>query len=219
MKSSERIKLTRSIRESYDRVADDYAKHISDELHHKSFDRELLVKFAQKIGGGEICDMGCGPGHISWYLHELGVNVFGLNLSPRMLELARRLNPEIEFREGNMIALDLPDGKLAGIVAFYAICNLPKDHLPIAFREMNRVLASGGLLLLAFHSGDELIHRGEMWCRVMSIDFFLYDSQLIMRLLREASFSIEELVERKPYPPEVEYQSQRAYILARKSGD
>ena len=136
-----------------------------------------------------------------------------------MLELARRLNPEIEFREGNMITLDFPDGKLAGIVAFYAICNLPKDHLPIAFREMNRVLASGGLLLLAFHSGDELIHRGEMWCRVMWIHFFLYDSQLIMRLLREASFSIEELVERKPYPPEVEYQSQRAYILARKSGD
>ena len=62
MKSSERIKLTRSIRESYDRVADDYAKHISDQLHHKSFDRELLVKFTQKIGGGEDIDMGCGPG-------------------------------------------------------------------------------------------------------------------------------------------------------------
>ena len=71
-----------------------------------------------------------------------------------------------------MMALYLPDGKLAGIVAFYAICNLPKDHLPTVFREMNRVLCIGGLLLLAFHAGDELIHRDEMWGKVASIDSF-----------------------------------------------
>jgi SAM-dependent methyltransferase len=217
MESSGESNLTRSTRESYDQIADEYTSHISDELRHKPFDSELLSKFALKVGRGEICDLGCGPGHVSTYLHELGANVFGLDLSPKMLEQASRLNPEIAFREGDMMGLDLPDEKLAGIVAFYAICNLPKDHLPMVFREMKRVLAPEGLLLLAFHAGDEIIHRDEMWGKPVSIDFFFYEPQLILRLLHEAGLSIEEQHERGPYASDVEYQSRRAYILARKS--
>ena len=62
-----------------------------------------------------------------------------------MLVQARQLNADISFREGNMMALDVPDGTLAGIVAFYAIVNIPKDSLPLVFREMHRVLKPDGL--------------------------------------------------------------------------
>jgi len=117
-----------------------------------------------------------------------------------------------------MLVLDLPEGKLARILAFYAICNLPRDHLSAVFREMSRVLAPSGLLLLAFRVGDELIHRDEMWGKPLSLDFFFYEPLLIMRLLRDAGFSIEEQVVREPYPPQVEYQSRRSYISAIKSG-
>jgi ubiquinone/menaquinone biosynthesis C-methylase UbiE len=86
-----------------------------------------------------VCDMGCGPGQVARYLHEAGAPVFGLDLSPQMLEQARQLNPGISFREGNMLALDLQDRTLAGIAAFYAIVNIPKDSLPLVFREMERV--------------------------------------------------------------------------------
>ena len=84
--------------------------------------------------------MGCGPGHIARYLCDLGTNVFGLDISPRMIAEARRLNPDISFREGDMTALDLTDGSLAGIAAFYAIVNIPGESLPVIFREMERVL-------------------------------------------------------------------------------
>src|SRR5579863_492371 len=149
---------TNSIRQSYDRLAEEYTRRIADELRHKPLDRELLDRFAKQTKGrGEVCDMGCGPGHVARYLRDAGASVFGLDLSPGMLEQARKLNPDISFREGNMLALDIPDGTLAGITAFYAIVNIPKQSLPVVFREFQRVLRPGGRLLLAFHAGNEVL--------------------------------------------------------------
>lgn len=209
--------LTQSIRKSYDELADEYARRIADELRHKPFDRELLNRFAAEVSGrGEVCDMGCGPGHVARYLHDAGASVFGLDLSPRMLEEAHRLNPDICFHEGNMMALDLPDRALAGITAFYAVVNIRHDFLPAIFREMHRVLQPGGLLLLAFHTGDESLHEDELWGRSISMDFFLFPPSQIRQFIEAAGLVIEEILERGPYPPEVEYQSRRAYIFARK---
>jgi SAM-dependent methyltransferase len=205
------------IRESYDGVADEYARHIYSELDNKPLDRELLTRFAARVKGkGAICDMGCGPGHIARFLHDAGTNVFGLDLSPRMIEEARRLNPDISFRQGNVLALDLPDASLAGIAAFYAIVHLPREALPQVFREMARVLKPDGLLLLAFHIGDETLHRNEWWDRPVTLDFRFFSPHAIQRDLEAAGLVVEEVIEREPYAPEVEHQSRRAYIFAHK---
>jgi len=209
--------LTQSIRDSYDRLADEYALRISGELQHKPLDRELLNRFvAEMAGRGEVCDIGCGPGHVARYLRDLGTSVFGLDLSPNMLEEARRLNPDISFRVGNMMALSLEDRTLAGITAFYAIVNIPKESLPVVFREMERVLNPGGLLLLAFHVGDQALRENELWGRAIAMDFFLFEPPEIRRFLEAAGFGIEDMIERGPYAPDVEYQSRRAYVFARK---
>ena len=207
--------LTNSIRESYDRLAEEYTLRIADELRHKPLDRELLDRFAKQTNGGEVCDMGCGPGHVARYLRDAGASVFGLDLSPGMLEQARKLNPDILFREGNMLSLDLADETLAGIAAFYAIVNIPRQCLPLIFREIHRVLKSGGLLLLAFHAGNEILHEEELWGQRISMDFLLFQPSDIKVDLEAVGFSMEEVVEREPYP-EVEYPSRRAYIFARK---
>jgi SAM-dependent methyltransferase len=209
---------TTRIHKSYDQIADEYARRIYHELQGKPFDRELLSRFAREVTGrGEVCDMGCGPGHVAQYLKSLGANVFGLDISSAMLEQARRLNPDILFREGDMLALDLPDSKLAGIVAFYAIVNTPKESLPDVFRQMFRVLQAGGMLLLAFHIGDEVTHYDELWERPVALDFFYFQPVDIRRLLEAVGFTIEDVIEREPYAPDVEHQSRRAYILARKT--
>jgi hypothetical protein len=96
--------------------------------------------------------------------------------------------------------------------------NIPKESLPGVFREMQRVLEPGGLLLLAFHTGDETIHEEELWGYPINMDFFLFPPSAIRTLLEAAGFAIEEVIERGPYAPEVEYQSRRAYIFARKPG-
>lgn len=207
----------RTIRESYDSVADEYARHIYSELQNKPLDQGLLTRFAAEVeGGGDVCDMGCGPGHIARYLHDAGANVFGLDLSAGMLGEARRLNPDITFRQGDMLALDLPDASLAGITAFYAIVNLPTESLPQVFREMARVLKFGGLLLLAHHIGDETLHRDEWWERPVSMDFHFLQPSAVQHDLEAAGLAVEEVVEREPYAPNVEHQCRRAYIFARK---
>lgn len=207
------------IRENYDRLAEEYARHLFHELQGKPFDRELLNRFAVEVRHlGEVCDMGCGPGHIARHLRDAGTTVFGLDLSPRMIERARQLNPDISFREGNMLALDLPDGLLGGIVALYAIVNIPEGSFPVVFREMERVLRPGGSLLLAFHVGDETLRPDELWGQTVSMDFFLFPPSTIRNYIEAAGFEILEILEREPYSPEVERQTRRAYVLARKPG-
>jgi SAM-dependent methyltransferase len=210
------VSLTDPIRDNYDLVAAQYARHIYDELAHKPFDRQLLNRFAAATASqGRVCDMGCGPGHVARYLRDACTPAFGLDLSPGMIDLARQLNPGMEFLQGNMLALDLETNALAGIVAFYAIVNLAPSVLPEVFREMHRVLQPGGLLLLAFHIGDETRHVSDMWGCAVSLDFYFFPPADIRRLLAEAGFTIEEILERDPYP-EVEFPTRRAYISARK---
>src|SRR4051794_520906 len=93
------------VRGSYDRVAGEYAAHLADELDHKPLDRALLLRFAELVAGGAVCELGCGPGHVARFLHDAGVAVSGIDLSPRMVEEARKLNPGIDFRVGDMLAL------------------------------------------------------------------------------------------------------------------
>ena len=92
----------------------------------------------------------------------------------------------------------------------------PKKSLSLVFREMHRVLQPGGSLLLAFHTGDEILHESELWGRPISMDFFLFQPSAIRQYLEAAGLAIEEIIEREPYSPDVEYQSRRAYIFSRK---
>ncbi len=209
--------MTNPIRESYDRLAEEYARRIADELRHKPLDRALLDRFAKQTKDqGDVCDMGCGPGHLARYLRDAGASVFGLDLSPGMLLQARNLNPDISFREGDMLSLDLSNASLAGVAAFYAIVNIPRRSHPTVFREIHRVLQPDGLLLLAFHTGNEILHEEELWGQKISMDFLLLPPSEIKLELEAAGFTIEEVIEREPYP-DVEYPSRRAYIFARKA--
>lgn len=204
----------RTIRDDYDRLAADYTAHVAAELQHKPLDCELLRRFAACVRG-PLCDMGCGPGHVTRFLKDAGADVFGLDLSPKMLEHARKLNPDIRFQEGNMLALDLEDGALSGISAFYAIVNISKDTLPQVFREMARVLAPGGRLLLAFHTGDEVLREKELWGHRFTMDFLLLPPLEIKQQLEQAGLMVDEVIERDPYP-EIEYPSHRAYLFVHK---
>ena len=116
-----------------------------------------------------------------------------------------------------MLALsDVADNSYGGIAAFYAIVNLPRPTVVEALRELRRVLRSNGVLLLTFHIGQEIKHLDELLDRAVSLDFFFFEIEEMKDYLRTAGFELEEAIARDPYPEEVEYQSRRAYIFARK---
>ena len=201
---------------SYDRVADEYVRRIFDELQHKPLDRQLLDRFAASVrDAGPARDMGCGPGHVARYLHERGVKVCGIDLSPEMIDRARRLTPGVEFLQGDMRGLDTPDETWAGITAFYSLIHIPRGDITRALGELRRVLQPGGLLLLAFHIGDETIHLDEWWGQQVCVDFHFFRTEEVLGYLRVAGFEVEDAVEREPYP-DVEHQSRRAYLFARR---
>lgn len=145
-------------RMSYDSVADTYAeltRHLLDETFEE---RSALASFAAVVraqGGGPVAEVGCGAGRITAHLCQLDVDAFGIDLSPRMIELARREYPGLRFDVGSMTNLDLPDASIAELVAWYSLIHIPDDELRSVFTHFQRVLRPGGPLLLAFHIGDD----------------------------------------------------------------
>lgn len=202
------------IRKSYDTVAREYADEIYDELAGKPFDRECLDRFADRVRGGRVCDLGCGPAQIARYLRDRGIDAFGVDLSAGMLAQARRLNPDISFVQSSMLALGLASESLRGIAAFYCIIHIPREQVVAVLAELRRVLEPGGCLLITFHLGTEDSHHEELLGRPVSLDVALFTTNEMSGYLRTAGFRVEEALERDPYAPEVEYQSRRGYILA-----
>ncbi|MBF4995910.1 class I SAM-dependent methyltransferase [Nocardia sp. BSTN01] len=145
-------------RRSYDTVATNYAdltRHLLDETPEE---RAALASFADVVhtqGGGLVADVGCGAGRITAHLRQLDVDAFGIDLSPRMIEVARREHPDLRFEVGSMTNLALTDASMAGLVAWYSLIHVPDDELSSVFEHFHRVLRPGGPLLLGFHVGDE----------------------------------------------------------------
>jgi SAM-dependent methyltransferase len=202
------------IRDSYDSAAEAYADHLASELERKPLDRHLLNRFAEATRGlGLVADLGCGPGQVAKYLHDQGSTVVGIDLSPNMIACAARRNPGLDFRVGDMRALALPDASLAGVVAFYAIVHVdPRELAPIV-AEMRRVLVPGGLALVSFHVGDQVVHVDDLFGAAVSLDFRFHDPAIVSGALRGAALPVIEHAEREPYEG-AEYPSRRCYLLA-----
>jgi ubiquinone/menaquinone biosynthesis C-methylase UbiE len=144
---------------AYDAVASLYDDLARSQLDHQPMDRSILTAFAESVlagTGGPVAELGCGPGHITAHLRDLGLTPFGVDLSPGLLALARENYPDLRFELGSMATLDVADGELAGIVCWYSIIHTPPSLIPAYLTEFRRVLAPGGHLLLGFfESGND----------------------------------------------------------------
>ncbi|KAB8184598.1 class I SAM-dependent methyltransferase [Microbispora catharanthi] len=143
--------------EAYDAVAVLYAELFRDSLDRLPLDRAALAAFAESVradGAGPVAELGCGPGYVTAHLRGLGLDAFGIDLSPTMIELAREAYPDLRFEIGSMHALDLADGELSGVVSWYSVIHTPPRELPPYFAEFRRVLAPGGHLLLGFFESE-----------------------------------------------------------------
>jgi SAM-dependent methyltransferase len=204
-----------SVRRSYDTVAGRYAAGFRGELAGKPLDRALLACLAEQAdSGAPIADLGCGPGHVAAWLAGRGVAAVGIDLSPGMIAVGRRDYPDVEFREGDLLALPAADGEFGAAIAFYSIIHLEPGELSRAFEEIHRVLRPGGLLLVSFHIGSEVRHLDEWWGHAVDVDFRFFEPPGIAKAIERAGFCTEMRLERVSYPGEVE--TRRAYLLARR---
>lgn len=151
-------------RTSYDTVAVSYADMLRDALAREPFQRGILALFAELVRAqedGPVADVGCGPGRITAHLHTLGLDAFGIDLSPTMVDVARRDHPGLRFEVGSMTSLDLANETLTGLLAWFCLIHVPDEEVPTVLAEFHRTLKPGGVLLLAFYAGEGSQHKTE----------------------------------------------------------
>ena len=205
--------MSERVRASFDRVAEQYAADFADELTRKPYDTARLRAFAARCGRGPVLDLGCGPaGHVGRFVADLGARVIGVDLAPRSLTVARRLNdPTLAFVAADMHALPLPAASCAGVVAFYSL--IYEADPSGALAELRRVLRPGGPLLVAVHAGEGFNHFREYKGVPVDIEIHLRSPDTLAAQTRSAGFSVESAEVRSPYP--FEHATDRLYVLAR----
>ncbi|MFD8074968.1 class I SAM-dependent methyltransferase [Streptomyces sp. NPDC059718] len=192
-----------AVRESYDTVAADYAAQVSTPDGLDPLSRAMLAAFAETVrtaGRGPLADLGCGPGYVTAHLAGQGVPAYGVDLSPRMVELARRAHPHLRFTVGSMTALDIGDGELGGVLAYYSTHHTPPELLPVVFAEFRRVLAPGGHLMLAGWVGEDEHLRPEhaYGGHPVSYGLHMLPAPRIAALLEEAGLTVTARLVQEP---------------------
>jgi SAM-dependent methyltransferase len=117
---------------------------------------EALVDLADPQPGSRWLEAACGPGLVSRALAPRAGRVEGIDLTPAMIELARREAAALDnvaFSVGDATALAHADGSFDGALARFTI-----HHVPVPARlveEIARVVRPGGSVVLADHLRDE----------------------------------------------------------------
>lgn len=211
--------FVRTARLAYDAMAPYYDAHHPDTPGNRPLESALVGALADLVrasGPAPLADLGCGPGHVTARLQDLGVPVFGVDLSPRMVDLARRTHPGVRFHVGTMTALDLPPDTLGGIAALDVIDHVPQEHLTTAFDEFHRVLTPGGHALVAFRTGDDEHGRVAGGSgRETALDRHWHAPQTVADHLAKAGLSLRA---RMLLEPDAGEHRPRAFLLARKPG-
>lgn len=201
----------------YDHVATAYADALAEELAHKPFDRWVLEQVAGVARRRPVVDAGCGPGHVAAHLAELGADVRGVDLSAGMVAEARERFPDVEFEQGDLTRLLRPRTApgWGAVLAWYSLVHLAGSELREVVAALARVLDDDGWLVLALHVGDEGVRHVDTLCgEAVDLDFVLHDREQVLDAVRAAGLVDVEWYLRGPY--DVEAQTERLYVLARK---
>jgi demethylmenaquinone methyltransferase / 2-methoxy-6-polyprenyl-1,4-benzoquinol methylase len=105
--------------------------------------RRITVEEAVRAGDRTL-DACCGTGDLAVAARARGADVVGLDFSARMLERARQKAPEIEFVEGDVLALPFGDASFDSATVGFGVRNV--EDLEAGVRELRRVLRAGGRL-------------------------------------------------------------------------
>ncbi|OIJ64445.1 class I SAM-dependent DNA methyltransferase [Streptomyces mangrovisoli] len=202
-------------RVSYDTVAEGYADQVRGALARPGYLRAALTLFADAVreaGGGPVADIGCGPGHVTAQLHALGVDAFGIDLSPGMIDVARRDHPGLRFEVGSMTDPALPAASVSGVLAWQSLIHIPDGDIPAVLGHFHRAVRPGGVLHLLFHVGDTSRVKTEGYGgHPMRVPVHRRRPERMTAWLREAGFTVEAQLLLDPDGP-----AAQAFLFARR---
>jgi len=207
--------INEKTRRSFNLAAEKYYELFKDEMEQKEYDRMLLDRFASSFNSRSIiCDVGCGPGHITRYLFDKGLDVFGVDISEKCIEIARSENPEMRFQIMDMARLDIADESIDGIISFYSIIHTPKRFMHVLFCEFNRVLKKGGKILVVAKKGEEEGYVDELEGFKTRLYFAHFTEEEVKSFLEASGFRVIFVETRQPYDFEIPIE--RIYAIGEK---
>jgi len=191
-------------REVYDRSVEQYLKAVGSVVSpdfEAPIDLAVLSAFAQDVAlvsAGPVVDAGCGPGRVTRFLADAGLDICGIDISSRMIEAARLAHPELRFDVGSLTRLPSSDRSLAGVVYWYSIIATPPEQLDAVWQESYRVLSNSGRMLVAFQAGEnDLVERPDAYGSASTLKLYRHRVDDVVRSLDQSGFEVLIDVRRK----------------------
>lgn len=154
------VKPDRVVESGYDEIHQLYHERRVKNFWSVRPDINALVKRLSK--GDSILDVGCGSGYIASILEKQGFKVTGIDVSRKMLELAKKNAPSSRFLKMDMRTLGFPPRSFDGVICLYSIIHVPRRFHQGILKGFHRVLKPGGLL--ATHMGwTDYVGTEEDW--------------------------------------------------------
>nr|HEX4312837.1 methyltransferase domain-containing protein [Kofleriaceae bacterium] len=212
------------IRASYDIVAERYASELADDMIRRPFERGMFVAFVdlvRALGPGLVGDVGCGPGHVSKHLTELGLEMFGIDISQAMIAQARLKHPPGRFRIASMLDLPVPTGSWIGAVSLYATLHCDATARALAHAEVSRVVRAGGVYLHGFYisapdqAPGSTYHLDTWFGHAVSLDTYFVAIETASAELEAAGFEVVACLVREPMSPS-ELPTRRCYMVGKR---
>ncbi|MEV6288636.1 class I SAM-dependent methyltransferase [Kribbella sp. NPDC051770] len=209
---------TDELRAAHDILAEVYVEAVRGALDRMPTERAMLDLFSDYVLsadlGTDVADIGSGTGRLAPYLAERGLTPYGVDLSPGMIEVARRDYPAFSFEVADLRDLPFADASMAGAVCWFSLIYLaPEDRTP-AFTSLARVIAPGGHLVTAYKPGDGQRRRGGAPDLNATYDGYWLSTAEMQHHLTTAGFTILFQATR---PADEEIPQEHAYLLARRT--
>lgn len=181
------------IKKDLSKVYNELAPYWGQDKTLHDWGRDDLLKFAKLVGrGAKVLDLGCASGYQSKLLCDQGLNVVGIDLSPKMIAVVQKRVLNAEFAVRDMTEMDFAGGSFDGVYARASLLHIPKKLIPKVLNSISKILKENGYLYLALKEGSgEGEFEDERHGRKFKRFFSFFEKQEIINLLSNAGFGVE----------------------------
>ena len=187
---------------------DDYAEMWAERWYNNETLLPYLKQFVELLPKkAKVLDLCCGAGYESMRLKNLSVNVIGVDLSEKSIEIEKQHNPTIDFYVKDMLKSYKDLGNFDGIACIAGLVHLPENQLELAFKNMNEVLKDNGYLFIVVRNGDKITKSIEVDGQEYAREFYCYTLDKLKQYSEKYFQFVKELEQNEDW---------RYYILKKK---
>jgi len=195
------------VKEGYQKIAEVY----HNRRLKSTGSLELLEKLIEKMPSqGNVLDVGCGGGYpVANFFSDRGYKVTGVDVSPEMIEIAKKTVPEGAFYVRNMKELDFSEKSFDIIVSFFAIIHVPRAWHAKIISRFYEMLKPNGMILISMGMKDTEEDINLDW-HGTKMYWSHFDKETNLKLIQSAGF---EVIWNEDVGPETD---RHTWILAKK---